>query len=210
MRVLHALASAAVVAGLVLAGVACPGEARAQGLTASETARLARGETVSRPAQLDLGGRHYVGGVSYDVVDGAPGEVAALLDDVAGWRRFLPRTRDARLVGEAGGDALVEITHGSPLLSVSYTLRLHREGNSVRFWMDAGLAHDIEDVWGYARAVPLPDGRTLLTWGILIDMGPGLLRDMFEGRVQALALQVPDQMRGAVLQRAVHGVRAAR
>ena len=186
------------------------GAAQAEGLSEAETARLMRGEAVSRAQQVDRGRQHYVGGVTYEIVDAAPQDLSALVDDVASWRRFLPRTRDVQRVGERAGDALVEMTHGSTLLQVAYTLRFHRDGNEVRFWMDRTRAHDIDDVWGFLRAEPMADGRTLLTWGILVDMGPGILRDLFEPRVQALALAVPERVRDVVGERAARGQRAAR
>ncbi len=184
--------------------------ARAEGLSDAETSRLQHGETVVRPQQVDRGERRYVGGVSYQIVDAAPDDLSRLIDDVSTWRRFLPKARDVERVGEAGGDPLVEVTHGTPLLQVAYTLRFHREGEAVRFWVDRSRPHDIDDAWGFLRAEPLPAGRTLLTWGILVDMGPGLLRDLFESRVQALALTVPGRVRDVVVQRAARGERAAR
>jgi hypothetical protein len=184
--------------------------ARADGLSLAENEHLARGATVARAQQMQRAERRYVGGVTYTILDARIDDLASLLDDVRSWRRFLPKTRDARPVGSAGADALVEVTHGSALVRVAYTLRVHREGNVVRFWMDPSRSHDIEDAWGFFRAEPMPDGRTLMTYGILIDMGGGLLRDMFEGRVQELALEVPDRVRDVVLERISRGRRASR
>ena len=146
-----------VLASLLLAG----GAARADGLTVDETDKLLRGDCVARAQDHHRGTRRYVGGVAYKIVDAAPEELASLLDDVDQWGKFLPKTRDAHRVGAIGADPLVEITHGSALVQVAYTLRVHREGSSVRFWMDAGRAHDIEDAWGFIRAEPMADGRTL-------------------------------------------------
>lgn len=195
-----------ILASLLLAGAT----ARADGLTATETDRLLRGDCVERPHDVQRGTRRYVGGVTYKIIDATPGELASLLDDVNDWGRFLPKTRDARRVGTAGDDPLVQITHGSALVQVAYTLRVHRSGNSIRFWMDTERPHDIEDVWGFFRAEPMGDGRTLVTYGILIDMGDGILRDMFEDRVRELALEVPDHVRDVVAQRQARGRRAAR
>jgi hypothetical protein len=197
---------ASVIASLLLAG----GSARADSLSIDESDRLLRGDCVARAQDLQRGARRYVGGVAYKIIDAAPRDLASLLDDVGEWRRFLPETRDARRVGAMGDDPLVQITHGSALVQVGYTLRVHREGNSVRFWMVSTRAHDIEDAWGFFRAEPIGDGRTLLSYGILIDMGDGILRDMFEGRVRELALEVPDRLRDVVLQRQARGRRAAR
>ncbi|MBV9946522.1 MAG: SRPBCC family protein [Myxococcales bacterium] len=188
--------TAAAVAGTLVSAVA-----RADALTRDESDRLENGATVARAQTVERGGRRYVGGVAYTVVDAPPTEFAALLDDVDGWRRFLPKTRSARRVGTDRGDALIEITHGTSLLQVTYTVRLHRDGSSVRFWIDPARSHDIEDVWGYFRATPIAGRRTLVSYGILIDMGPGLLRDLFEGQVRQAALAVPDRVRGLLLER---------
>lgn len=200
----------AVTAALSIAMVLGAPAALADGLSRGETDRLLRGETISRTQDLRRGSRRYVGGVTYTIVDAGPDELSSLLDDVDSWRRFLPKTRDARRVGSVDGDTLVEVTHGSALVRVAYTLRVRREGRVVRFWMDPWRPHDIEDAWGFFRAEPMPDGRTLVTYGILIDMGDGLLRDLFEGRVRELALEVPQHVRDLALQELARGRRASR
>jgi hypothetical protein len=192
-------------AAIFAAAILCGRAARAGGLSPPETDRLLHGDTVTRPQTLARGDHRYVGGVTYTVVDAGLDELAGLFDDVRSWRRFLPKTRDAQRVGSAGGDALVEITHGSALVKVAYTMRVHRDGNIVRFWLDFSRPHDIEDAWGFFRVEPMPTGQSLMTYGILIDMGAGLLRDMFEGRVQQLALEVPDNVRGVLVQRSARG-----
>ena len=190
------------VAGAVFAAVLFVGSfARADGISPTEASRLMRGGTVARTQVFERAGRRYVGGVTYSVFDAQADELAALLDDVNGWRRILPKTRGVRRVGSSGGDPLVEVTHGSALVQVTYTLRVHREDNVVRFWMDPARPHDIEDAWGFFRSDPLDGGRTLVTYGILIDMGDGLLRNLFEDRVRSLALTVPDRVRGLLLGR---------
>ena len=207
MRVRRALACAA---ALSAAAIVAPRDARADSFSRDETARLAHGDVVTRTQQLDRGTRHYVGGVSYAIVDATPAELTALVDDVSAWRRILPRTRDARRVGTEGGDVLAEITHGSIFMSVGYTMRLHSEGNEVRFWLDRTRPHDIDDAWGYFRARPMPDGGTLVTWAILVDMGNGVLRDLFESKVQQMALMVPERVKDAMTERTSRGRRASR
>jgi hypothetical protein len=184
--------------------------ARANGLSPQENDKLVRGETVARAQDLQRYGRRYVGGVTYKILDASEDDLESLLLDVSAWRRFLPKTRDAQRVGNVGVDPLVRVTHGSALVQVGYTLRVHRDGNVVRFWMDPTRSHDIEDVWGFFRAEALGDGRTLVTYGILIDMGDGILRDLFEPRVRQLALDVPDYVRDVVAERQARGRHAAR
>jgi ribosome-associated toxin RatA of RatAB toxin-antitoxin module len=193
-------------AALLLVTEASPGA----GLTTREMQRLLRGETVVRTQLLRRGDRRYVGGVTYSVVDADADGLVELLEDVDAWRRILPKTRSARSMGTAGNDALVELTHGSAFMQATYTMRVRREGRVVRFWMDPGRRHDIEDAWGFVRAEPMADGRALVTYGVLIDMGPGLLRDLFEDSVRELALSVPDRVRGLMLERSARGRRASR
>jgi hypothetical protein len=199
-----------VVAAFVLAAGLCGGTgARADGLTTVETARLLRGGPVVRTAEVQRWGRRYVGGLSYAVVDARAREVSALIDDIGTWQRILPRTRSARVVGFAGDDPLISVTHGTTLVQATYTIRVHREGSVVRFWLDSSRPHDIEDIWGFMRIEPVAaqgedveQGQSLVSYGIMVDIGPGLLRDLFESRVRDLALTVPGRMRGLVSDRA--------
>jgi hypothetical protein len=200
-------AAALIVAGLAVAPF---GRADTDGLSPAETEKLLHGVPVVRPTQVERGGRHYVGGVSYAAVDAPPDEVAALLANVDAWQRILPRTRSARVVGYAGSDPLVLVTHGTPLIEASYTMRVHREGSVVRFWLERSYRHDIEDAWGFLRMEPLANGKTVVTYGILVDMGPGLLRDLFEERVRDLALTVPQRVRGLVLAQGAAAPRSPR
>jgi hypothetical protein len=196
----------AIVAALVCAG----GSVRADSLSAPEIERLYRGQTVARTQTLERGGRRYVGGVTYALLDADADDVSRLFDSVDAWRRVLPEIRSARAVGTAGDDALIEVTHGNALLQVGYTMRVHRDARSARFRLEPRRKHDIEDVWGFLRAEPLDSGRTLLTYGVLIDMGPGLLRDLFESRVRETALTLPDRIRGLMVERSAAGQRASR
>jgi hypothetical protein len=182
---------------------------RADGLSVDETDKLVRGDAVVRRQSLGQHDRRYVGGVTYAIIDGDADDVAGLLGDLDVWRRILPKTRSARRVGTAGDDALLELTHGSALVQATYTMRVRRQGRVVRFWLDPQRPHDIEDAWGFVRAQPLAGGRTLVTYGVLIDLGPGLLRDLFEDRVRELALSVPERMRDLVLERNAAGQRAS-
>lgn len=191
--------------------------ARADGLSASEVDRLSCGETVIRAQALERANRRYVGGVAYVILDDSAADLARLLDDVDVWRRIVPKTRAAHRVSSQaegvkarGRDARVEMTNGTALVQATYTMRVRREGPLVRFWMDPSRRHDIEDAWGFVRTEATADGRTLVTYGVLIDMGPGIVRDLFEDRVRDLALSVPDRLRGLVLERDGAGRRACR
>lgn len=190
---------------LVLAALT-PRQALADRLSPDELARLASGHTVSRSTTLHgPGGSRYVGGVAYTLVDAPPDAVLAMLDDVEAYRRILPRTKSARVVADRGRSRHIELTQGSALFEATYTVRVERDPRTreIAFWLDPQRPHAIRDAWGFFRARPLPGdrGRTLLAYGVVVDVGAGLVRDFFEERVRAAMLRVPDHVRTYVAMR---------
>lgn len=190
---------------LVLAATA-PRAAHGDRLSDHEIARLARGQTIARPTTLEAyGGTRYVGGVAYTIVDAAPEAVLAMLDDVEAYRRILPRTKRARVVADRGLSRDIELTQGTALVEATYTVRvdLDRGAGEIAFWLDPARPHSIRDAWGFFRARPLPGdhSRTLLTYGVVVDVGGGLVRELFEERVRAAMLRVPDHVKSYVAMR---------
>jgi hypothetical protein len=187
-------------ASLALALALAAPAARADGLDAAESARLARGETVVRTQTIERGDHRWVGGVTYTVLETTPREMDAILDDVASWKRILPRTKSAVRVGTIGGDALIELRQGSSVFETSYTIRVHKDvaARTVRFWLDPSRAHGIDDAWGFFRIEPMgaaDPSHALLTFGVLVDMGDGIARTLFEERIRAATLAVPQRVR---------------
>lgn len=200
LRLVLAIATLA----LVLVGA---GPARAQGLTAEEQARLQRGDTVIREQTLERGDRRYVGGITYTIVEATAGELTALLDDIDAYRRVLPRTKRARFVGTEGSDRFIELVQGNAIVEAEYTIRVRRVGNETRFWLDPSFPHGIDDAWGFFRlqpfSTPTGEARVLLTYAVLVDVGPGIVRALFEERVRNAMLSVPQLVRRYVADRRV-------
>jgi Polyketide cyclase / dehydrase and lipid transport len=166
------------------------------GLGEAERAALVAGETVSRPMVVEGADGRWVGGVSYQVVSATPGEVMAALGSVRELPRLLPRTKSARLVDAGAHGARVELTQGTSLVEATYTIRLEREGpDELRFELDPSRPHGIDDVWGYVRVRPFGAGKSLVTVAVALDVGPGLVRMLFEDRIQRVILSTPRRMR---------------
>jgi hypothetical protein len=146
-----------------------------------------------------------VGGVTYTIVDAAPAELTALFENADAYRRVLPHTRQARILAlEPNGDRLVQLEQGTAIASAAYTLRVHEDrgaanGREIRFWLEPTKPHEIDDAWGFFRCEPFmgPAGeqRVLLTYAILVDVGPGIVRELFEERVRSALLSVPQRVR---------------
>lgn len=183
-------------------GTSSSARAAERALTTDESARLARGDTVIREQTLEREGHRYVGGITYTVVNASAAEVGSLIDNVESLRRVLPKTKRARVVGSIRGDQLVELAQGNALMEAEYTIRVRRERSEARFWLEPSRPHGIDDAWGFFRYEPLlgPSGeeRVLLTYGVLVDVGPGLVRELFEERVRAALLSVPQLVRRQV------------
>lgn len=186
----------------LVGALAAGGAARADALGVAERTTLAQGLTVIREQTYENDERRFVGGLTYTIIEATPDELLGLVDDVAAWRNVLPRTKSARALGRRGADTFVELSQGNALFSASYTLRLRKNerDHTVRFWMDPDRPHAIDDAWGFFRAeamAPADDGtpRTLLTFGVLVDMGPGLARALYEERMRAAMLGVPQLVR---------------
>lgn len=175
--------------------VLSPGSASADTLAPSEQARLERGETVIRSQTIERGDQHYVGGVTYTVLDVTAAEISGLLDDVSAYRHVLPKTKTARKIGVDRGDTLVELVQGNALYEATYTIRVRRSARELRFWLEPTRPHEIDDAWGFFRVEPFTtsngEERVLLTYGVLVDVGPGIVRELFEERVRAAMLSVP-------------------
>jgi len=174
-------------------------------LSAAEREALSDGEIVSRPVRLSTDGGEYVGGVSYQVVRASPEQVLAALQDVGSLPSALPQTKAARLVDSSGNRARVELVQGGKMIEAKYTVYIERVSgrDELKFWMDRSREHDIEDVWGFFRVQPFGKGRTLLTVGAMLDLGPGLARMLFQDRIQGMILRAPRKIRDYVEPRAL-------
>jgi hypothetical protein len=172
-------------------------------LTAGERDALHAGRMVSRPLSFEQSGGHYVGGVSYQVVDAQPELVLAALSDVTNWPEALPRTKSARLVDSVDGLSRVELVQGGTFLDARYTVVLERvDAETIRFWLDPSQPHDIRDVWGFFRIKPMSGGRSLITVGAALDLGDGLPR-LFEDKIAGMMLRAPLKIRDFVQPRAL-------
>ena len=179
--------------------------ARADRLTSLESEKLGRGETVIRENTWEPGySARYIGGVTYTLVDATAAEMSGILEDVSTFRRVLPRTKRVKLVSvEPNGDRLVELVQGNALVEAEYTLRVRNYPalHEVRFWLETSRPHEIDDAFGYFRVEPASDDsrsgeqRVLLTYAVLVDIGPGIVRDLFEERVRTALLSVPQLVR---------------
>ena len=177
----------------------------ARALTDEEFRSLRQGAVVTRPRLVDVGNDRYIGGMGYVVVRSSPERLRAMLLETKHYGRFVPRLQKATLVGQNLGDQYVRIEHS--LFHASYTVRVHETSSEFQFWVDQGKPHDVEDAWGYMSYEPFREAgssgphtsagcesRLLVRYGIMIRLGPGLVRELFSERLRAAALSLPRRL----------------
>jgi hypothetical protein len=183
-------------ASLAVATLLAAAPARADRLTPAELGALERGDVVKRAIDPDLPGGAHVGGLSYAVVQAPPEAVTRALLDVNTYRWILPLTVEAREVARAGSDRWVVIKHGGRFGSVEYTalVRPCADG-TIRFWLDPEYPHEVDGAWGFFRVEPRADGKALLSYGAVVDLGDGIAGLFFKDKIRRYALETPRLVR---------------
>jgi carbon monoxide dehydrogenase subunit G len=163
----------------------------------AELAGLDHGDVVKRPLELDLPGGIHVAGLSYAVIAAPPAAVWSALLDARTYLAILPLTMEAREVDRRGDERWVVLRHGVRWASVAYTAHVvpTPEDGTVRFWLDPDRPHEVDDAWGFFRVEARSDGRTLLSYGAVVDLGHGFAGLFFKEKIRRHALETPRLLR---------------
>jgi hypothetical protein len=175
------------------------------GLTPEQHQTLRGGGRVEELIELDRQGQRYVGGVSYAVVRAEPHQVFEVLNHLHSLADVLPQTRSSRIIDRSGNRVRVELEQGNSVVSTTFTVFFELEPPAgpddphvVRFWLDPSQPHSIEDAWGFFRATRYDARHSLVSVGALVNLGPGVIRMLFEQRIQRAILRMPKRIRQTV------------
>lgn len=192
----RALSTFVIAFGLV--SVAAPASAQLSApLTASERARLEAGETVSRPESQRRGSMQLIGGASFQVIDLPRDAIWRALSDTHAYRHMLPQVQSSEQVAQVATTRTIRMRHHRGVIDVAYCLDLtfqERDG-LVLFQLDESRPHDIRAGWGYIRVHPWSEARTLVSFGVLVDVGEGLLAGLMSPTFQEWLLKIPLTMK---------------
>lgn len=184
--------------GLVLLlGAARDAFAYDPSLSPEEIEQLDRGEWITHDDTFEQDGRRWIGGVSFSVIE-APSEVVGeTLADVSAYWEILPKVRKLRWIAlTREGDAIVQLEQGTSIAHGGYTIGIRRERETrgaemVRFWVDGRFPRDVVDARGWFRLEPIRGGRTLVSYAVMIDLGPGIFKRLFEEKIRRSSLRPP-------------------
>jgi hypothetical protein len=193
-RSLIHLASAAALARLLPERTA-----EAAPLSADDTARLAAGDLVRVPLDVDLPQGSYFGGMAYVMIHAPVPAVTAVLGDPTTYRSILPMTMESRVLSRHDRDTQIYFRQGGSAGSAAYVILARRESQGlIRFWLDPTQPHEIADLWGYFRAQPWGKDATLLTYAALIRLDFGMVKLLFSEAIRRAALSTPALVRAYV------------
>lgn len=190
--------SAGLLAGLSILAAAHAQPAAAP-FTAEERRRLRAGELVERPTTRTEDGFHYVGGTSWQRVRAPRDEVWRAVLDVDRYPRLLPGVDRARLARDGSDRRILHLRHRYAFVTASYYAiqRIDRAEHTLHFELDRSRPHDIRAGHGFLR-VHAYRGGSIVTWGVMADVGSGLLTGILEPIFRRWILAVPTCVRGAL------------
>jgi ribosome-associated toxin RatA of RatAB toxin-antitoxin module len=180
------------VVGFLLAG----GNAWADGgFSAGELAKLRRGGQVSRP--LRNARSDQVGGTAWILVNADVDTVWRAITDFSSYRRFVPAAQRSRTLQKNGDVRIVSMRQESGLIQVDYALRfvLDNRKREVRFRIDHRRPHEVRDGWGFFKVEPREDGRTLVSYGVVVEPGSSVLAAIVGDELRDRVLSIPRRLK---------------
>jgi ribosome-associated toxin RatA of RatAB toxin-antitoxin module len=174
------------------------GKARAQfarrsDFTEAERRKLAAGELVTRRATERRGSYKLIGGTAWQVINARPAVVWRALLDTKYYRRTLPQVLEARVVEKKKNRRTLYVKQGNKLINVFYHLevKLYPGRRDITFAVDESRPHTLRTGWGFYTVRPYGEKRTVLAYGIMADIGEGIVSSIVRAQVHEWMLKVP-------------------
>jgi ribosome-associated toxin RatA of RatAB toxin-antitoxin module len=181
---------------LLLALVASAATAGIGGSAFSEEEwrKLEAGELVARKQTTRRNGLELMGGSSWQVIDASPDVVFSALLDTHRYPRMMPQVIEAKLVASKDSERTVFVRQGHKgVAEKRYYLRVNvnKDKRDITFAVDDKRPHDLRAAWGFYTVRPFKGGKTLLAYGIMADLGGGLLSNVFSSDIHEWMLKTP-------------------
>lgn len=163
-----------VTCALLLFGV--PRSSHALELTQDEIKRLVAGQQIVKPIPGACENGLY-GGTALIMIDANPEAIQAAIEDLDSYPQMFPYFVSAGLAGKLDGKRVVRMRQGTPVFNLIYHLLISYDParRLTRFRMVKTLPHDIDNVVGFWRLFPQPDGRTIVAYGVTARVNLGAL-----------------------------------
>ena len=173
----HASAVASVLLLLILASGAAAGIG-GSAFSDEEWRKLEAGELVARKQTSRRNGLELMGGSSWQVIEASPDVVFSALLDTHRYPRMMPQVIEAKLIARKDSERTVFVRQGQKgVAEKRYYLRVNVDEakRDITFAVDDKRPHDLRAAWGFYTVRPFKDGKTLLAYGVMVDLGGGNL-----------------------------------
>lgn len=177
---------------LGVAGAPATAQAPDKSLTDAERGRLDRGELVTRPMTQQRGELKLIGGTAWQVVDLPVAAVWRGVQDTARYERMLPAVQKARRVDGSDQAQTIYIEHEDAAEAHYHVnLTFNEAARNVFFKLDRSHVGSLRAAWGFLRIREWDDGQTLITFGVMADVGTGVVSGVVRPVVHEWMLKVP-------------------
>lgn len=158
----------------------------------SERQRLRAGELVTRRVSRREGPYRMVGGSSWQRVHAPVDQVWATVLDTSTYTRLIPALQRAEVVREEDDTRLLHMQHRYSFATASYyaRARIDAERYHIRFDLDRTRPHDLRAGRGFIAVTPYR-GDTIVSWGVLADVGGGVMMEVVGPMLNDWMLAVP-------------------
>jgi hypothetical protein len=178
---------------LLSPAAAVAGAAGDPAFTPQELRRLELGQLVERRVIQHRGELRLMGGTSWQVIGASPDAVWNALLDTEHYPRMMPQLSEAKIVESAGDNRTIFMRHGGSIAQKSYYLDVHldRTQRDITFRVDEARPRNIRAAWGFYAVRPYPSGKALLVYGVMADIGDGLVAALLRSSVHEWMMKVP-------------------
>ena len=172
---------------------------QADAFSPDERRRLLAGELVRRDMTRTDGRARLFGGSSWQRVDAPIDRVWAVVRDPSRYTRLIPSLESVEVVAQDGDARVLRMHHAFGIGSADYFLRMtvDDEARAIRFALDTTRPHDVRAGRGFVSLSP-HRGGTIVAWGMLADVGGGMLQQVFGPLLHEWLLKPPRCVRDEV------------
>ncbi len=138
-----------------------------------------------------------MGGTSWILVNADAETVWRALTDFSQYSRFVPSAGRSRILQRNGDVRIVSMRQASGLLEVNYALRtvVDSAKREIRFRVDRRRPRDVRDGWGFFKVEPRADGRTLVSYGAVVEPGGAVLAAVMGDALRDHVLSIPRRLK---------------
>lgn len=174
--------------------------------SAEDLRRVARGECISYVAEEPIAGHPRMVLLAYQRLRTSRERLARAMTEPSAYTTVLPRTLEAHVQRRRGETTWIGLTQGNGFVQLRYVMQVEpsEDRSLYRFWIDERYPHDLDDAWGFLRLEALPGSRGLredqvgdylVTYGLVFDLGGGILQSMFSQRILAVLRTIPERLK---------------